>query len=213
MARKLKPHPYHSSLLKRVLDLVISILGLVILSPLVFLIALAIKVKSKGPVFFIHKRAGKGGKPFKIIMFRTMYQGADRDQKKFAHLNEAAGPVFKIRNDPRFVGIGKSLAKTGFDELPQLINVIRGEMSLVGPRPLPVNEAGKLTKSQKVRELIKPGMTSSWVVSGSHNLSFREWMELDRKYVKNASLKKDIKILVSTLVMSLRLFRSFVSED
>ena len=131
-------------------------------------------------------------------MFRTMYEGADRNQKKYAHLNEADGPVFKIMDDPRFVGIGKFLARTGLDELPQLINVIRGEMSLVGPRPLPVSEAKKLTEAQKVRELVKPGMTSSWVISGAHSLSFAEWMKLDRIYVENASFLTDLSILIKT---------------
>jgi len=127
-----------------------------------------------------------------------MKVGAENDQKKYAHLNEADGPVFKIRNDPRFVGIGKSLARTGLDELPQLINVIKGEMSLVGPRPLPVYEAKKLTNAQKARELVKPGMTSSWVISGAHSLSFAEWMKLDRIYVEKASLLGDLSILLKT---------------
>ena len=131
-------------------------------------------------------------------MFRTMYVGAERDQEKYRHLNEADGPVFKIKDDPRFVGIGKFLARTGLDELPQLINVIKGEMSLVGPRPLPVNEAKKLTSAQKVRELIKPGMTSSWVVKGAHSLTFRKWMKLDRIYVENASFLTDLSILLKT---------------
>jgi lipopolysaccharide/colanic/teichoic acid biosynthesis glycosyltransferase len=210
MGGKLKPQTYHSSLLKRVLDLVISILGLIILSPLIFLIASTIKVKSKGSVFFTQKRVGKGGAPFKIIMFRTMYQGAEKDQKEYQHLNEADGPVFKIRNDPRFVGIGNFLAKSGLDELPQLINVLKGEMSLVGPRPLPVNEAKKLTQTQKARELIKPGITSSWVVSGAHSLSFRQWMKLDRQYVQKASLKTDFLILFTTLTTVIKLILRYL---
>lgn len=132
-----------------------------------------------------------------------MYEGAERDQKKYAHLNEADGPVFKIRDDPRFVGIGKFLAHTGLDELPQLINVIKGDMSMVGPRPLPVTEAKKLTKAQKVRELVKPGITSSWVVSGAHSLSFETWMKLDKDYIESASLTTDLSILLKTAFLIL----------
>ncbi|MCH7641240.1 sugar transferase [Patescibacteria group bacterium] len=199
MTVKLKPNPYHFSLLKPLFDFTSSFFGLLIFSLLFLVITMAIKAGSKGPVFFVQKRVGKKGKTFKIIMFRTMYVGAERDQKEFAHLNEADGPVFKIKDDPRFVGIGRFLARTGLDELPQLINVIKGEMSLVGPRPLPVSEARKLTKAQKIRELVKPGMTSSWVISGAHKVSFKEWMRLDRDYLQHASLKEDLRILFKTV--------------
>lgn len=174
---------------------------LVLALPLIFAVAIGIAFASSGPLIFKQKRVGKHGRVFKIYMFRTMYVGAERDQKKYKRLNEADGPVFKIKDDPRFVGIGKFLARTGLDELPQLINVIKGEMSLVDPRPLPLNEANKLTKTQKVRELINPGMTSSWVVKGSHNLSFKNWMMLDREYVENASLRKDVEILFKTALL------------
>lgn len=127
-----------------------------------------------------------------------MKVGAERLQERYFHLNEADGPVFKIRNDPRFVGTGRLLARTGLDETPQLINVIRGEMSLVGPRPLPIKEAKKLTQTQKVRELIKPGITSSWVVEGSHSLKFKKWMQLDKEYVLKAHFLKDLAILFKT---------------
>lgn len=208
MAQKLKPHSYHSSLLKRSFDLILSAIGTVFLSPLFLIISILIELTSRGPILFVQKRIGKKGKTFNIIMFRTMYVGAEQDQVKFAHLNEADGPVFKIWDDPRFVGIGKHLAHTGLDELPQLINVIKGEMSLVGPRPLPVNEAKKLTKSQKVRELVKPGITSSWVIEGSHGLKFEEWMQLDREYVLNASLLTDVSIFLRTILsMVSNLFR------
>ena len=214
MDYSLKTHPYHSSLQKWLFDFVLSLLGLIILSPLFLAIAIAIRLTSKGPIFFIQKRVGKDSKVFKIIMFRTMYVGAERDQKKFSHLNEAGGPVFKIRNDPRFVGIGKFLARTGLDELPQLINVLKGEMSLVGPRPLVISEAKKLTKKQKVRELVRPGITSSWVVEGTHALSFEKWMQLDREYIHRASIGKDIEILLKTAltvaVLTLRQIRQLL---
>lgn len=191
-------HPYHDSLLKRLFDTCLSSLCLIIFFPLFIVIAILIKFTSKGPVFFKQDRVGKNGKVFKIIMFRTMKVGAERLQKRYSHLNEADGPVFKIRNDPRFVGIGRFLARTGLDEAPQFINVIRGKMSLVGPRPLPIKEAKKLTQTQKVRELIKPGITSSWVVEGSHSMKFRKWMQLDNEYVLEASLLKDLSILFKT---------------
>jgi lipopolysaccharide/colanic/teichoic acid biosynthesis glycosyltransferase len=130
-----------------------------------------------------------------------MKVGAESLQERYFHLNEADGPVFKIRNDPRFVGIGRLLARTGLDETPQLINVIKGEMSLVGPRPLPIKEAKKLTQAQKVRELIKPGITSSWVVEGSHSLKFKKWMQLDKEYVLKAYFLKDLVILFKTTII------------
>ena len=167
-----------------------------------------IKLASAGSVFFKQPRTGKAGKTFEIVMFRTMYPGAHQDQEKFVKQNEADGPVFKIRNDPRFVGVGKQLARSGLDELPQLINVIKGDMSLVGPRPLPINEAKKLTNDQRIRELVKPGMTSSWVSEGAHNLSFAKWMKLDRIYVENASLAIDITILTRTILLVFKLLFS-----
>ena len=127
-----------------------------------------------------------------------MVSGAERLKWRYRHLNEADGSVFKIRNDPRFTKVGKFLAKTGLDELPQFINVLKGDMSLVGPRPLPVNEAKKLTKKQKARTLVRPGITSSWVVEGTHVLSFEKWMQLDREYIRRASIGKDIEILLKT---------------
>jgi lipopolysaccharide/colanic/teichoic acid biosynthesis glycosyltransferase len=123
---------------------------------------------------------------------------AEKRQRELMHLNQADGPVFKIWNDPRFTKFGKILAYTGFDELPQLINVIKGEMSLVGPRPLPVNEAKKVSKKYEKRFSVLPGITSNWIVAGSHKLSFDEWMELDLKYIKDFSLIEDISILLST---------------
>lgn len=129
-----------------------------------------------------------------------MKEGAEKQQLNLMHLNEADGPVFKIHNDPRYTKFGKVLARTGLDELPQIINVIKGEMSLVGPRPLPVKEAEKLTASQKKRHLVKPGITSSWVVKGPHSIPFKKWMELDLDYVYNASFHKDLSILVKTFM-------------
>lgn len=190
---------YHKSTLKRVFDLFFSIFGLLVLSPVYLLIFLLLKLINHGPVFFVQERIGIGGRTFKMIKFRTMEVGSHSKQKKYKRLNEADGPVFKIYDDPRFTKFGKILAHTGLDELPQLINIIRGEMSLVGPRPLPLSEAKNLPLRYKERELVKPGATSSWVVNGSHKLTFSKWMGLDLKYVQNANFIMDLKIIAQTI--------------
>lgn len=192
------PAPYHNSLTKRILDLGISLFGLLVFSPLILVISILIKLTSKGDVFFIQKRTGKRGKTFNIVKFRTMKKASERQQWRYKKQNEADGPAFKIWDDPRFTGFGKLLSRTGLDELPQFINVLEGNMSLVGPRPLPVSEANKLTKTQWQRHLIKPGLTSLWVIKGAHSLSFAEWMKLDQIYVEKASFVTDINILLKT---------------
>ncbi|HUC94799.1 MAG TPA: sugar transferase [Candidatus Saccharimonadales bacterium] len=192
---------FNNSPAKRSLDVVVSTFSLLITSPLILLITILIRLSSQGPVFFLQKRTGKNGKVFKIIKFRTMVANAARIQSRYKKMNEADGPVFKIRDDPRFTKFGKLLSRTGFDELPQMINVLRGEMSIVGPRPLPINEVHKLTAKQRIRELVKPGVTSSWVIAGSHELSFKEWMDLDRKYVEKASLTGDLLIILKTIIL------------
>jgi lipopolysaccharide/colanic/teichoic acid biosynthesis glycosyltransferase len=154
-----------------------------------------------GPVFFRQKRIGLDGKTFILNKFRTMKVDSENQRSKYLKLNEADGPVFKIYNDPRFTGIGKILSRTGMDELPQLINILKGEMSLVGPRPLPVNEARKLSKSQKIREQVRPGIVSTWVTNGSHKLNFRQWMKLDREYVENGNLQTDLKVIKDSTIL------------
>lgn len=172
--------------------------------PLFFSIAFLIVVSSGFPVFFKQKRIGQNGMSFTIFKFRTMTRNADKLKPKFKSLNQADGPVFKIYNDPRFTKIGRFLSRTGMDELPQFFNILKGDMSLVGPRPLPVSEARKLTKQQKVRELVKPGIISTWVTHGSHNLRFTEWMLLDREYVKNATLATDMTVIKDALIMVIK---------
>ena len=194
-----KISPYHFSAIKRGIDLTLSLIGLLALWPLYLLISLLLKLINHEPIFFVQARVGKNGKTFSMFKFRTMTVGAHTKQKNFKKQNEADGPVFKIRNDPRFTKFGKVLAHTGFDELPQLINVLKGEMSLVGPRPLPISEAIRVPGKYKARSLIKPGITSTWVIGGSHSMGFKKWMELDLKYIKQASLALDIKVLMSTL--------------
>lgn len=189
---------YNNSIQKRAFDLLISLIGLVMIFPIILLISILILAFSGTPIFFTQKRSGIYGKTFSIIKFRTMQRGAENKRSYYKKLNEADGPVFKIHDDPRFTRIGKILSRLSLDEIPQLINVIRGDMSLVGPRPLPLYESRKLTKNQKLREMVKPGMTSSWVVKGSHQLSFKKWMQLDKEYVEKSSFMNDIYILLDT---------------
>ena len=152
------------------------------------------------PLLYRQQRIGKGAQPFTMYKFRTMELGADAMQKKLLPRNEADGPVFKIRNDPRFTRIGKFLSHTGLDELPQFINVLRGEMAIIGPRPLPVAEAAKLKSWQKARHAIKPGIISPWVMEGYHSRPFDEWMKSDIRYVKEKSLWYDLVLFGRAMV-------------
>jgi lipopolysaccharide/colanic/teichoic acid biosynthesis glycosyltransferase len=195
---------YHYSFLKQILDFSVSFIIFLVTLPFVLFIAVVSAVTSGLPVFFIQKRAGINGRPFKIIKFRTMINGAEKMQKKYKKLNESDGPAFKIKNDPRFTGFGKILSNTGLDELPQFINVLKGEMSIVGPRPLPIAEAKKLSGVYRVRALVKPGITSSWVTGGSHKLSFRKWMDLDREYVTKGKFGDDLEIMFKTTALIFR---------
>lgn len=189
---------YNKSFAKKVINKLLAALFLVMTSPLMLLIVIAIYLEDQKPLIFKQIRTGFRGKLFTILKFRTMIKNAEGAKNKYQHLNVSDGPTFKIPNDPRFTRLGKILAKSGLDELPQLLNVLKGEMSLVGPRPLPLYEAKKLTKRQKIRELVLPGITSSWVVSGAHRLKFQKWMELDKEYVQNATLLTDLIILFKT---------------
>lgn len=198
----------------KVIDFFLTIIILFFVWPLLILIAVLIELTSRGPVIFSQKRIGKNGKVFTMYKFRTMYVGADRDQEKYRYLNEVGHPVFKIKNDPRFVGIGKFLAHTGLDELPQLFNVLAGDMSLVGPRPLPVEERKRLPVWQREREKVLPGITSAWVVNGRHELAFKEWMKSDLAYVQNHNFFVDCQILGNTFFMIIKLLyqKSLISN-
>lgn len=195
---------YHNSILKRLLDIFLASVIIILSLPPAIIIALISLAVSPGEIFFVQKRTGQNGKTFKIIKFRTMVKGAEKLQKKYIKLNESDGPVFKIKNDPRFTVFGKILSNTGLDELPQFINVLKGEMSIVGPRPLPIYESRRLPKKYKVRELVKPGITSSWVTGGSHRLPFTKWMKLDSEYVLNGTLSVDLRIMLDTMTLMLR---------
>jgi lipopolysaccharide/colanic/teichoic acid biosynthesis glycosyltransferase len=186
-------------LLKRAFDLTASIVGLVAISPILLAAAIAIKLDTRGPVFFRQVRNGRGGTAFKIIKFRSMVDGAEAQRFDLAHLNQMDGPLFKIQADPRITRVGAFLRKWRIDELPQLMNVVRGEMSLVGPRPFVVHEADKITGWAGRRLESLPGITGLWQVLGGNDLSFEEMVKLDYVYTTNWSLWWDIKILFQTL--------------
>jgi exopolysaccharide biosynthesis polyprenyl glycosylphosphotransferase len=186
--------------IKRLMDVAVASVMLVGLFPLLAFVALAIRFDSKGPVFFIQGRVGFNKRRFRMIKFRTMCADAEARMQEVEHLNEKSGPIFKIAKDPRTTRVGKWLRKASIDELPQLINVLLGDMSLVGPRPLPMRDALKMEEAwQKRRFSVKPGLTCLWQVSGRSNLSFEQWMELDLKYIDSWSLGLDGKILLRTI--------------
>ncbi len=190
--------------IKRAMDLVGSALLLVLLTPVFLATAIAIKLDSQGPAFFTQERVGKNQRRFKMIKFRSMVQNAEALRAELADLNEADGPVFKIKDDPRVTRVGRFIRKTSIDELPQLLNVFWGEMSLVGPRPLPPAEVEQQSWNQRRRLSVKPGMTGLWQVSGRSALSFKEWVNLDLNYIDNWSIRNDIAILFRTLYVVLR---------
>lgn len=184
---------------KRVTDVLVAGVMLVLLWPLLVTIGIMIKLESKGPAVFRQQRAGLGGHPFGIYKFRTMVDGAERIRDDLLHINEHKGPAFKIKNDPRITRLGNFLRKTSLDELPQLINVIRGEMTLVGPRPLPCYEADNCQHWQQRRVDVTPGLTCIWQVSGRSQVDFDEWVRMDLAYQRNRTLGHDMRILFATV--------------
>jgi len=185
--------------LKRAVDVIFASLGLVLLSPLMLLVAVLIKLDSPGPVIFEQIRVGRGGRPFVVYKFRSMHRGAELEQQLLTDLNEARGPLFKIRDDPRRTKLGKLLRRTSLDELPQLYNVLRGEMSLIGPRPQLPSEVEQYQPWHKKRLRTWPGITGLWQVSGRSELSFDEMALLDIYYIENWSLLLDLKIGLKTI--------------
>jgi lipopolysaccharide/colanic/teichoic acid biosynthesis glycosyltransferase len=162
--------------------------------PIQIVISILIVISSGLPILFKQIRTGKDNTPFVLYKFRTMVIGAQNMQKRLKNKNEADGPVFKIHNDPRFTPFGRFLSHTGLDELPQLWNVFKGDMALIGPRPLPINEASKLTRWQKKRHRIKPGIISPWVLDGYHSKPFSAWMKSDIEYTKKKSFMYDLAL-------------------
>lgn len=198
--------PHNEALLmaKRLFDLVISSAMLVMLSPLLFLIALIIKMTSPGPIFFRQTRIGLNGRQFILYKFRSMLVNAEEMKQRIEHLNEMDGPVFKIKDDPRATWIGRFLRKTSLDEFPQLYNVLRGDMSIVGPRPPLPEEVARYERWQRRRLSMKPGLTCLWQINGRNKITdFKKWMELDLHYIDNWSLRLDFKIFFKTIVVVL----------
>jgi len=185
---------------KRAMDLVCASSGLMVAAPLLIVTAVAIKATSKGPVFFRQWRTGQNNQPFRIMKLRTMVVDADELKEKLREMNERDGPAFKIKNDPRVTRVGSFLRSTGLDELPQLWNVLIGEMSIVGPRPLPVDEDALCEQWQRRRLDTKPGLTCSWQIAKSRKISFDEWMRMDIQYASTRSLKNDLSLMFKTVV-------------
>lgn len=186
---------------KRLIDIVGSLSGLIILSPVLIIVSLLIKLDSKGPIIFSQERVGLNGKKFKMYKFRSMVVNAEELKRKIEHLNEMSGPMFKIKNDPRITRIGKVIRKTSIDELPQLINVLKGEMSLVGPRPSLPCEVDKFESWMLKRLSVKPGLTCYWQIEGRNNIEFDKWMLLDIKYIEERNLLIDIKLILKTVLV------------
>jgi exopolysaccharide biosynthesis polyprenyl glycosylphosphotransferase len=184
---------------KRVIDLVIASLGLILAAPLMAFIALVIKLDSPGPILFPQERVGKNGQLFTLYKFRSMVENAEQQQDALRGLNEANGPLFKMKADPRTTLVGRWLRRLSLDELPQLYNVLRGEMSLIGPRPPLQTEVAQYQEWHKRRLEVSPGMTGLWQVSGRSELTFDEMALLDIYYVENWSLGLDTKILLQTI--------------
>ncbi len=184
---------------KRAMDIVGAIAGLIVLSPIMLAAAAAVKLSSPGPIIFRQERAGYGGRPFTFYKFRTMFKGAEATKDGLQPRNEQSGPVFKMTNDPRITPVGRFLRKTSIDELPQLWNVLRGHMSLVGPRPLPCEESDDCDGWQRRRLDLTPGLTGVWQVSGRCEIDFDEWVRMDIRYAEHRSLILDLKLLLTTV--------------
>jgi exopolysaccharide biosynthesis polyprenyl glycosylphosphotransferase len=187
--------------MKRFLDIVLTIIGLIFLSPLMIVTAIAVKLESKGPAFFGQYRVGQNGKLFKMYKFRSMVVNAEELLDSLQDKNEMTGPMFKIKNDPRITRVGRIIRKTSIDELPQLFNVLTGEMSLVGPRPNLPKEVAQFTEAQKQKLIVKPGITCYWQVMGRNNIDFERWVQLDLKYIKERNTWLDIKLILKTFTV------------
>jgi exopolysaccharide biosynthesis polyprenyl glycosylphosphotransferase len=185
---------------KRLLDIIVSSFLLILLAPILLVVAMLVKFGSVGPVFFVQERVGLNKRRLRIYKFRTMIADAEKKQMDLECLNEADGPVFKIKDDPRVTRLGRFLRKASIDELPQLLNVLKGDMSLVGPRPLPIRDYQGFDQDWARRRFsIRPGITCLWQINGRSSLSFQEWMELDLHYIDHWSFWLDVKVLAKTI--------------
>lgn len=187
--------------IKKIIDIIGAICGLVILSPILFIVMIAIKIESKGPVVFSQDRVGYKGEIFKMYKFRSMVANAEELKENLEKENEMDGPMFKIKEDPRITKVGRFIRKTSIDEIPQLINILKGDMSLVGPRPSLEKEVKEFEPWMVERLEVKPGLTCIWQVSGRNDICFEKWMKLDIKYVRERSLVLDIKLILKTILV------------
>ncbi|OOM16552.1 sugar transferase [Clostridium saccharobutylicum] len=183
---------------KRMIDIFGSVIGLVVLSPILLIIGIIVKIESDGPLIFSQERVGLNGKRFKMYKFRSMVVNAEELKSKLHKQNEMKGPMFKMKEDPRVTKVGKFIRRTSLDELPQLVNVLKGEMSLVGPRPSLPKEVEQFEDWMMTRLSVKPGLTCYWQVSGRSDIGFEDWMKLDVKYVRERNIFVDIKLILKT---------------
>lgn len=186
-------------LIKRFMDVALSAAALIVLSPVFLITAIAIKCEDRGPVFFVQQRAGKDMKPFNMYKFRSMYINADEKMNEMMKDNEQTGHAFKIKNDPRITKVGKVIRRFSIDELPQLINIIKGDMSIVGPRPILTFQMEECNPYEKQRLIVQPGLTCYWQIGGRANIQWEEWVELDLDYIEDMGLWTDIKMIVKTI--------------
>lgn len=203
----MKIHPYYFSSGKRVFDVVLAVSLVVMLSPIWLMVGGSVLLAAGSPILYLQPRVGRHGRIFTLWKFRTMRRNAEKLKQQYQYMNEAPPPMFKIHNDPRFVGFGKILAQTGLDELPQLINILIGDMSFVGPRPLPVGEAKKLSPQWRAwREQVRPGVFSQWALSEERHQSLKQWKSLERKTLLAGSMKRDLLYMISTPLAQVSLF-------
>ena len=176
-----------------------SVLAVVVLTPLLLAVAILVATTSRGPIFYVQERVGRGGKPFRIVKFRSMYRDAHDRRGEHAAQNIHHGPIFKIRDDPRITPVGRAIRRLSIDELPQFFNVLVGSMSLVGPRPALPEEFLDYTDRERGRLLVKPGVTCIWQVSGRSDVDFDTWIDMDLEYIEEWSLRLDLKLLAKTV--------------
>ena len=184
---------------KRAFDVICSVLALIVLSPLFLIISIVIMIDDFGNPFFVQERTGMNSKNFKMIKFRSMRLNAEKERESLLSQNEADGPIFKIADDPRVTKVGKFIRKTSIDELPQLVNILKGEMSIIGPRPLPTYEQAACNEYQQQRLLVKPGLSCYTALNKNSEDDFDKWIELDMKYIRERSFLTDVKIIFRTI--------------
>jgi lipopolysaccharide/colanic/teichoic acid biosynthesis glycosyltransferase len=184
---------------KRAIDIVGALVAIAIFSPLMLVAAILVRFSSPGPAVFVQKRSGLGGRAFRIYKFRTMVNGAEKRRNELAAVSEQDGPAFKLQNDPRLTTVGRILRKTSIDELPQLFNVLKGDMSLVGPRPLPCGEQAECEPWQRHRMNVTPGLTCIWQVKGRSRVAFDDWIRMDVDYMRRRTFWRDVQIMFATI--------------